>query len=199
MRSRCIADSHVFRSDQTDPLKPVELLPSPLHLESHPADELHAPDSPTTSLISSLRHQLTLLSDQAQQLNTKLVATISRHADLEDQHFHLQARHSELESSAETLRKEKAVWEESMNTGLYVERDQVREEMQRLAAGLVEEERRRGSAEEGRRQVENDVDDLAASLFDQVSEAGDRASVRACRMIGGTCWCRAAPRRAVPC
>jgi septal ring factor EnvC (AmiA/AmiB activator) len=183
VRSRCIADSHVFRSDQTDPLKPVELLPSPLHLESHPADELHAPDSPTTSLISSLRHQLTLLSDQAQQLNTKLVATISRHADLEDQHFHLQARHSELESSAETLRKEKAVWEER----------------QRLAAGLVEEERRRGSAEEGRRQVENDVDDLAASLFDQVSEAGDRASVRACRMIGGTCWCRAAPRRAVPC
>ena len=56
-----------------------------------------------------------------------------------------------------------------MNTGLYVERDQIKEEMQKLASGLVEEERRRGSAEERRIKVENEVDELAASLFGQVS------------------------------
>jgi hypothetical protein len=56
-----------------------------------------------------------------------------------------------------------------MNTGLLVERSQIAGEMQRLASGLVEEERRRGSAEERRAKVENEVDDLAASLFDQVS------------------------------
>jgi hypothetical protein len=55
---------------------------------------------------------------------------------------------------AEDLEGEKRTW--------------VREEMQRLAQGLVEEERRRGSAEEGRRKVEDEVDELAASLFDQV-------------------------------
>ena len=66
------------------------------------------------------------------------------------------------------LEHEKLSWEENMNTGLLVERSQIKEEMQKLAAGLVEEERRRGSAEERRIKVENEVDDLAASLFGQV-------------------------------
>lgn len=137
---------------------------------SHPADNLHAPDSPTTSLISSLRDQLRLLSDQAQQLNTKLVDSISRHADLLDQHEALQSNHSELVTRAEGLAKDKRHWEESMKTGLLVERDAITGEMQRLAAGLVEEERKRGSAEERRRKVEDEVDELAATLFDQVSK-----------------------------
>jgi hypothetical protein len=55
-----------------------------------------------------------------------------------------------------------------MNTGLYVEQSQIRDEMQRLAAGLVEEERKRGSAEQRRQDVENEVDELATSLFEQV-------------------------------
>lgn len=56
-----------------------------------------------------------------------------------------------------------------MNTGLLVERSAIREEMQRLAAGLVEEERRRGSAEERREQVESEVDNLTATLFEQAN------------------------------
>ena len=57
-----------------------------------------------------------------------------------------------------------------MKTGLLVERSQIQDEMQRLAAGLVEEERKRGSAEERRQKVESEVDDLTAMLFDQVRE-----------------------------
>lgn len=56
-----------------------------------------------------------------------------------------------------------------MSAGVLVERSQIRDEMQKLAAGLVEEERRRGSAEERRQKVEGEVDALTASLFDQVS------------------------------
>jgi len=129
----------------------------------------HAPDSPTISLIASLRTQLTELSDQTNALNTKLIEAISRHADLEDTHIALQTRHSELEGRARSLAADKARWEDSMNTGLLVERSQIKDEMQRLAAGLVEEERRRGSAEVRRQKVEEEVDELAASLFDQVS------------------------------
>lgn len=129
----------------------------------------HAPDSPTTSLIAALRSQLELVSEQAGQLNSKLVASISRHADLEDQVYTLEGERREQNERVVELERDKARWEESMNTGLLVERDQIRDEMQRLAAGLVEEERRRGSAEERREQVENEVDDLAATLFDQVS------------------------------
>lgn len=140
----------------------------PEHLSTHPADELHRPDSPTTSLITSLRTQLSQLSEQSHQLNTKLVASISRHADLEDQHYALQGERDELKGKNAELTKVKETWEESMKTGLYVEQSQIKEEMQRLAAGLVEEERKRGSAEQRRQDVENEVDDLATSLFEQV-------------------------------
>ena len=96
------------------------------------------------------------------------MASISRHADLEDQHYALRHQHKALEGKAGELEKAKKQWEESMNTGLLVERSQIRDEMQRLAAGLVEEERRRGSAEERRWKVEGEVDALTATLFDQV-------------------------------
>lgn len=127
------------------------------------------PDSPTASLITSLRSQLALLSDQSTDLNTKLIEAIGRHADLEDTHLALQQKHVELEGTAKDLAAEKAKWEESMNTGLLVERAQIKDEMQKLAAGLVEEERKRGSAEERRMKVEDEVDELTTSLFDQVS------------------------------
>ncbi|KAL1411673.1 hypothetical protein Q8F55_002638 [Vanrija albida] len=129
----------------------------------------HAPDSPTTSLIAALRSQLEIVSEQALQLNSKLVASISRHADLEDTVYTLEGERREQNERVDELEREKSRWEESMNTGLLVERAQIRDEMQRLAAGLVEEERRRGSAEERRAQVENEVDDLAATLFDQAN------------------------------
>ncbi|OCF45880.1 hypothetical protein I317_00368 [Kwoniella heveanensis CBS 569] len=148
--------------------------PSPISLPTdllnpHEADSLHPPDSPTTSLISSLRAQLTLLSDQSVALNQKLIASIGRSADLEDELHDLQSRHQNLETRAKGLQGEKERWEESMNTGLLVERSQIKDEMQRLAAGLVEEERRRGSAEERREQVESEVDELTAKLFDQAN------------------------------
>lgn len=130
----------------------------------------HAPESPTTSLIASLRSQLSILSDQSTELNTKLVDAISRHADLEDAHLNLKTSHTELQERAAGLSAEKAKWEESMNTGLLVERSQIKDEMQKLAVGLVEEERRRGSAEHRRQKVEEEIDELAASLFDQVSQ-----------------------------
>lgn len=145
------------------------VIPTPEELTaSHPAEALHPPDSPTSSLISSLRSQLLSLSDQTHALNSKLIASISHSADLEDELQLVRDRQVALGERAKSLEEERNRWEESMKTGLLVERDQIRDEMQRLAAGLVEEERRRGSAEEKRAQVENEVDDLTAKLFDQV-------------------------------
>ncbi|OWZ72438.1 hypothetical protein AYX14_02173 [Cryptococcus neoformans] len=146
------------------------VIPTPEELTaSHPAEALHPPDSPTSSLISSLRSQLLSLSDQTHALNSKLIASISHSADLEDELQLVRDRHVALGERAKSLEEERNRWEESMKTGLLVERDQIRDEMQRLAAGLVEEERRRGSAEEKRAQVENEVDDLTAKLFDQAN------------------------------
>lgn len=145
------------------------IVPSPTILSQHPADGLHPPDSPTTSLISALRASLQQLTEQSHQLNTKLVTSISRVADLEGTLDDLRDEHEQRAKTVEELERDKAQWEESMKTGLLVERDQIRDEMQRLAAGLVEEERRRGSAELGREKLEGEVDVLTATLFDQVS------------------------------
>jgi chromosome segregation ATPase len=145
------------------------IVPSPTILSQHPADDLHPPDSPTTSLISALRASLQQLTEQSHQLNTKLVTSISRVADLEGTLDDLRDEQEQRAKTVEELERDKAQWEESMKTGLLVERDQIRDEMQRLAAGLVEEERRRGSAELGREKLEGEVDVLTATLFDQVS------------------------------
>lgn len=129
----------------------------------------HAPDSPTLSLITALRSQISLLTDQSSDLNAKLIAQLDRTSDLEDEIERSKAASQDQSKLIEELEAEKARWEESMNTGLLVERGTVRDEMQRLVEGLVEEERRRGSAEEGRQRVEREVDDLSATLFEQVS------------------------------
>ncbi|OCF76950.1 hypothetical protein I204_02659 [Kwoniella mangroviensis CBS 8886] len=166
-------NSEKVNNEDSQPQK-VREKPSPLTLPTdllnpHEADSLHPPDSPTTSLITSLRTQLSLLSDQSIQLNQKLISSIGKSADLEDELHELQAQHRSLTDHAGELEKEKNKWEESMNTGLLVERSQIKDEMQKLAQGLVEEERRRGTAEEKRREVENEVDDLTAKLFDQAN------------------------------
>lgn len=72
-----------------------------------------------------------------------------------------------------------------MNTGLLVERKVVKDEMQRLVEGLVEEEKRRGSAEEGRARVEREVDDLSATLFEQVSPTSVESKSGAMRRARG--------------
>jgi chromosome segregation ATPase len=128
----------------------------------------HAPESPTTMLVDTLRTELTTLTDQASVLNAKLLASLDRVATLEDTVYQHTTAEREKDAQIVQLERAKAQWEESMNTGLLVERTAVKAEMQRLVEGLVEEERRRGSAEEGRARVENEVDDLSATLFEQV-------------------------------
>lgn len=129
----------------------------------------HAPDSPTFSLISALRHEINLLTEQSVDLNVKLIQQLEKSADLEDHLEQLRQTNTTREAALDALQQEKLQWEENMKTGLLVERGTVRDEMQRLVDGLVEEERRRGSAEEGRRQVEQEIDDLSATLFEQAS------------------------------
>lgn len=151
-------------TDPSETLAPAAAIPDTAF---DPSDR-HAPDSPTLSLITALRSQISLLTDQSSDLNAKLIAQLDRTADLEDEIERAKASAGDQSKLIEELEAEKARWEESMNTGLLVERGTVRDEMQRLVEGLVEEERRRGSAEEGRQRVEREVDDLSATLFEQV-------------------------------
>lgn len=148
----------------------------------------HAPDSPTTMLITTLRDELSTLTDQSTVLNAKLLASLDRVATLEDAVYQATTAQREKEERIAGLETQKAQWEESMNTGLLVERKVVKDEMQRLVEGLVEEEKRRGSAEEGRARVEREVDDLSATLFEQVRTLLFSLVVRALTPARQTPW-----------
>ncbi|KAJ9122372.1 hypothetical protein QFC22_001794 [Naganishia vaughanmartiniae] len=160
-------NKHHQRSRPTPPT--IRIPPTEILARSSEIEKNHAPDSPTTMLITTLRDELMTLTDQSTVLNSKLIASLDRVANLEDTVYQKTTAEQHKDKLIEELEQAKAQWEESMNTGLLVERKSVKEEMQRLVDGLVEEERRRGSAEEGRQRVENEVDDLSATLFEQVS------------------------------
>ncbi|TDL25122.1 hypothetical protein BD410DRAFT_717911, partial [Rickenella mellea] len=105
-------------------------------------------DDPQAQLIATLRSQISDLFSQVTQLNNKLVQSYDRISQLElERTQHLAA----------------------LNTGLLVEKDNVTAELTRLMERATEEAARRGQAESARENIEKDLDDLSASLFDQAN------------------------------
>jgi Rab guanine nucleotide exchange factor SEC2 len=141
------------------------------HDVAHESGHEHDPDSQDaqTQLISSLRSQITDLFSQVTQLNSKLVTSYDRVSDLEDE---LHMRSSNLRQSSlkiSQLELERTQHLSALNTGLLVEREQVKEELNRLMEKATDEAARRGKAETARKEIEKDLDDLSASLFDQAN------------------------------
>ncbi|CDZ96854.1 Guanine nucleotide exchange factor [Phaffia rhodozyma] len=129
----------------------------------------HEPDSPTSNLVSSLKAQLEALSEQRDMLNQKLVTSFSRMADLEDDLFQIRDTTDAQKRQIDELERERKEHLHALDTGLLVEQSNVKQEMQRLAASLMDEQGKRDLAEEGKQKVESEVDDLAASLFQQAN------------------------------
>ncbi|KAI0031367.1 hypothetical protein K488DRAFT_10326, partial [Vararia minispora EC-137] len=101
-----------------------------------------------SQVIDSLRTQVQDLFSQVTQLNNKLVKSYDRISQLElERSTHLSA----------------------LNTGLLVEKEQVTAELTRLMEKATEEAARRGQAETARAEIEKDLDDLSAGLFDQAN------------------------------
>ncbi|KAA1472434.1 hypothetical protein DENSPDRAFT_761315, partial [Dentipellis sp. KUC8613] len=98
-------------------------------------------------VIDSLRQQVQDLVSQVTALNGKLVKSYDRFSDLEDALHHLSA----------------------LNTGLLVEKAQVTAELTRLMEKATDEAARRGQAESARAEIEQELDDLSAGLFDQAN------------------------------
>ncbi|KAF8843888.1 hypothetical protein BDN67DRAFT_896085 [Paxillus ammoniavirescens] len=104
-------------------------------------------------VIASLRAQVTDLFSQVTQLNSKLVSSYDRVSDLEDQLHDTSASHHLA----------------ALNTGLLVEKAHVTAELNRLMERATEEAAQRGQAESARQDIEKDLDDLSATLFDQAN------------------------------
>ncbi|KIK68711.1 hypothetical protein GYMLUDRAFT_68555 [Collybiopsis luxurians FD-317 M1] len=126
-------------------------------------------DDPQTQLIATLRSQINDLFTQVTQLNSKLVSSYDRVSDLEDS-LHVTSsnlRQSTLKISQ--LELERTQHLSALNTGLLVEKSQVTAELTRLMERATEEAASRSSAVQAKQEIEKELDDLSANLFDQAN------------------------------
>ncbi|KAF5348442.1 hypothetical protein D9757_012786 [Collybiopsis confluens] len=136
--------------------------PAPTHLRG-------TSDDPQTQLIGTLRTQINDLFTQVTQLNSKLVSSYDRVSDLEDS---LHVTSSNLRSSTlkiSQLELERTQHLSALNTGLLVEKSQVTAELTRLMERATEEAASRSSAVQAKQDIEKELDDLSALLFDQAN------------------------------
>lgn len=120
-------------------------------------------------IIASLRAQVTDLFSQVTQLNSKLVASYDRMSDLEDQLHDASSSLRKASVTISSLELERSHHLAALNTGLLVEKAHVTAELNRLMERATEEAAQRGQAESARRDIEKDLDDLSASLFNQAN------------------------------
>ncbi|KAF5368967.1 hypothetical protein D9758_003007 [Tetrapyrgos nigripes] len=126
-------------------------------------------EDPQTILIGSLRSQIQDLFSQVTQLNGKLVKSYDRVSDLEDDLHVASANLRQSTLKVSQLELERTQHLSALNTGLLVEKSQVTSELTRLMEKATEEAAQRGQAESARADIEKDLDDLSANLFDQAN------------------------------
>ncbi|KAJ8518832.1 hypothetical protein ONZ45_g4158 [Pleurotus djamor] len=120
-------------------------------------------------VIESLKAQILELSTQVTQMNGKLIRSYDRISDLEDS---LHSSTTKLDSSTTriaTLEQERTQHISALDAGLLVEKSHVTAELTRLMEKASEEEIHRGEAENRRKDIEKELDDLSASLFEQAN------------------------------
>ncbi|KAF8636937.1 hypothetical protein AX17_003188 [Amanita inopinata Kibby_2008] len=120
-------------------------------------------------VITSLRSQIQDLFSQVTQLNNKLVKSYDRVSDLEDE---LHIASSNLRNSTvkvSHLELERSQHLSALSTGLLVEKSHVTTELTRLMEKATEEAAQRGQAESARADIEKELDDLSANLFNQAN------------------------------
>lgn len=109
------------------------------------------------------------LRSQVTGLNAKLVDSINRMSDLEDE---LSVAHNRIlihTTRIAELSKERDQYISAMNTGLLVEKAHVTSEMQRMMERVVEETAQRGKAESDKTRIEAELEDLSAALFNEAN------------------------------
>ncbi|TCD71905.1 hypothetical protein EIP91_000037 [Steccherinum ochraceum] len=156
---------------------------SPKRVNGRHTREQSDPDA-QAMVIESLKSQCQDLFSQVTQLNSKLVKSYDRVSDLEDE---LHVTSANLRSSTlkvSNLELERTQHLSALSTGLLVEKDHVTTELTRLMEKATEEAARRGQAESARAEIEKDLDDLSAGLFDQAN-----------RMVAEARWGRAQSER----
>ena len=172
------------------PQSPVHSLDAEMHELNHEADYLeekthivaHGPNGTDVKLqrhnsdpdaqamvIASLKAQVQDLFSQVSQLNGKLVKSYDRMSDLEDELHVTTTNLRGTTLKVGELELERAQHLAALSSGLLVEKDHVTAELNRLMEKATEEAAQRGQAESARAQIETELDDLSAGLFNQAN------------------------------
>ncbi|KAI0370497.1 hypothetical protein BV20DRAFT_1121206 [Pilatotrama ljubarskyi] len=133
-------------------------------LQPHNSD----PDA-QAMVIESLRAQVQDLFSQVSQLNNKLVRSYDRVSDLEDELHVTSSNLRQATLKISQLELERTQHLSALSTGLLVEKSHVTTELNRLMEKATEEAARRGQAESARAEIEQELDDLSAGLFNQAN------------------------------
>lgn len=177
-------------SSPSRPHSPVHSLDAEMHELNHEADYLeektlivaHGPNGSDVKLqrhnsdpdaqamvIGSLKAQVQDLFSQVSQLNGKLVKSYDRMSDLEDELHVTTANLRGATLKVGELELERTQHLAALSSGLLVEKDHVTAELNRLMEKATEEAAQRGQAESARAQIETELDDLSAGLFNQAN------------------------------
>lgn len=172
------------------PPSPAHSIDTEMHELNHEADYLeekthvvpHGPNGTDVKLqrhnsdpdaqamvIDSLRSQVQDLFSQVSQLNNKLVKSYDRMSDLEDELHVTTANLRGATLKIGELELERAQHLSALSSGLLVEKDHVTTELNRLMERATEEAAQRGQAESARAEIEQELDDLSAGLFNQAN------------------------------
>ena len=144
--------------------------------------QLHHSDPDAEAMvINSLRNQIQDLFSQVSQLNNKLVRSYDRVSDLEDELHVTSSSLRQATIKVSQLELERTQHLSALSTGLLVEKSHVTAELTRLMEKATEEAARRGQAETARAEIEKDLDDLSAGLFDQANRMVAEARIAEAR------------------
>lgn len=142
-------------------------LASPLQTPKPKTDPV--PEDPQVT-IKKLEEQVADLTNQVTGLNNKLVKSFERMADLEDDLSESQDRVHVMSKQITELEKEREEHLAALNTGLLVEKAHVSTEMQRMMDRVIEETAQRGKAESDKKRIEEELDELSSSLFNEANK-----------------------------
>lgn len=110
------------------------------------------------------------LSDEVATLSDKLIRAINHQTTLDDA---LSAAKQELDSAREkvqSLEMEAQRHEEEVADGIWVKRAEIEEENLRLKSEIEEERRLRQAIEKDKKNIEQELENLTAALFEEANQ-----------------------------
>ncbi|KAF3214051.1 rab guanine nucleotide exchange factor S2 [Orbilia oligospora] len=134
--------------------------------------DLHGPPSVTSEIseASTPEPAQQNLSGEVQALSDKLIKAINHQSSLEEG---LEETRHELDVSKQRIKHLEAIAKEHqdmMATGVLVEKKEVEMETRQLMNKLMEESMQRGKAEKEKRHIEQDLENLTTSLFEEANK-----------------------------